>query len=134
MFSLESRLKRLDENSNPIFITEDDCFEWFYILNKYVFDNSLDDLSYFKIGRRRGAWAYYEYEYDTNEQIFTSYGIKMHNRYPNKKFFVDILAHELVHHHQALYNKGRINHGPTFMSWSPKLKQKGIKLSRTYDR
>lgn len=114
--------------------SKNECIEWFHILNENVFDQSLPDLTYIEVGRRRGVWGYYEYEYDEKQSMFKTCGIKLHNRYPDQRFFVEILAHELVHHHQAIYNDGRINHGPTFMSWSPKLRKKGIKLSRTYEK
>ena len=44
-----------------------------------------------------------------------------------KKFFVEVLAHEMVHHWQFM-NDLPTNHGETFQMWDEKLKKRGIKI------
>lgn len=131
-----SKLKKLvEENEQGVYHpTVEDCQEWFDILNEELFDNKLSPVHEIDIRWRRLAYAYYRYVYDDAKPGKEKLSLLMNKRYSSKKFFVEILAHELVHHYQFLYHDKRVNHGPTFMRWHKKLKAKGLKLSRKYVR
>ena len=51
--------------------------------------------------------------------------------YRSKKMFVEVLAHEMVHHYQALHNEP-VGHGPSFYRWRDKLNKKGLQHVRVY--
>lgn len=108
--------------------TEYACKMWFNILNKEVFDNKLTPVDEIDIRWRRLCHAFYEIEYK-KENTRTKIG--MSKKYKSKKFFVEVLAHELVHHYQALYNEP-LGHGPSFVQWSDKFNRKGINLKAVY--
>jgi hypothetical protein len=119
-------------SDNTYETTRDDCLEWFSILNEELFDNKLTPIVDIDIRWRRGAWAYYEYVTDTRKNDYAKLRLCMNKRYTNKKFFVEVLAHELVHHYQFLYNERDVNHGPTFICWVDKFNTKGINLVKSY--
>jgi integrase len=104
----------------------EDCEKWFRILNNVFFNKELPLPTRFEIGRRRKTWGLYECIIDDNNPHLSESVIKMNHRYKSKKFFVEVLAHEMVHHWQ--YVSGNpVNHGSTFGEWSARLEKKGIK-------
>lgn len=113
--------------------TEQDCQDWFNVLNEEIFDNKLAPLDEIDIRWRRGTFAFYECVTDTKNDSFLRTRLCMNKKYKSKQFFVAILAHELIHHYQALYNEP-LGHGPSFFRWSDKLNKKGIKLTKAYDK
>ena len=131
----KSRLaKIMTSNESTIYeTTEQDCQHWFEILNEEIFENKLLPLDEIDIRWRRGTFAFYECVTDTKNASFLRTRLCMNKRYKSKQFFVSILAHELIHHYQALYNEP-LGHGPSFFRWSEKLNKKGIKLTKAYDK
>jgi len=109
--------------------THEDCERWFRILNKELFDNELVPLDEIEIGRRKGVYAIYECYDEVCEGV--QYRLVMKDRYRSKKFFVEVLAHEMVHHYQAL-NDQPLGHGRTFLRWRKRLNEKGLQLVRAY--
>lgn len=110
--------------------TVEDCQFWFKVLNEEVFNGSLLPLDEIDIRWRRGCHAYYACILDdTNGTIVSK--LCMNKRYKTMQFFVEVLAHELIHHHQAIYNEP-VRHGPSFLAWRDKFNKKGINLSRVY--
>lgn len=128
-----SHLERLVENDEENFYEtcQEDCKFWFRILNKEIFDNRLSPITEFVIGRRRGSYAFYEYVFDTEDATYLEAKIFMNSFYRSKKFMVEVLCHEMVHHYQALYDEP-LGHGPSFLRWREKLNQKGLNLRRAY--
>lgn len=107
--------------------TQEDCQKWFRILNNEIFDGKLSPVDKFDIRWRRKSHAYYIYEEsDKNSNIGKCY-IAMNKRYKSKKFFVETLAHEMVHHWQYVTDN-TVNHGNTFQHWIEKCKKRGLKL------
>lgn len=113
--------------------TEQDCREWFDVLNEEIFDNKLSPVDEIDIRWRRGTFAFYECLTDTKDDSFLRTRLCMNKRYKSKQFFVAILAHELIHHYQALHHEP-LGHGPSFFRWSEKLNKKGIKLTKVYEK
>ena len=125
-------LKLMREDTTPLYeTTEEDCLLWIRILNREVFNNQLPPLSEISIGRRRGVHAFYTYITDTKDSEYLYTKISMNKKYKSKQFFVEVLAHELIHHYQAVYNQP-FGHGPSFVAWRDKLNRKGINLIRVY--
>jgi hypothetical protein len=126
-----SQLQKLDEKKK-FDTTVEKCYEWIRILNEEIFDGKLTEILEIDIRWRRKAWAYYEYDEDSKDPTISKLRLLMNKRYRSEKFFVEILAHELIHHYQFLYH-GIVDHGPTFFSWKEKLEQKGLNLAECYD-
>lgn len=128
-----SHLERLMErDEQEIYETTiEDCRFWFNVLNREIFNNKLTPVADFVISRRRGTYALYECVTDTEDEEYIETRIFMNSRYRSKKFMVEVLCHEMVHHYQALYDEP-LGHGPSFLRWRDKLNKKGLNLVRAY--
>lgn len=129
----KSKLQKLiEEDCDQTYeTTHEDCQKWFRILNRELFKNSLDALDEIDIRWRRGSYAYYEAIIDDKDPTYRYTKLHMNKRYKSKKFFVEVLAHELVHHYQFL-TEGTASHGCTFTGWANTFNQKGLRLVRAY--
>lgn len=129
--SLEKLLQSDDVNTYET--TYEDVEKWFRILNREVFDGALREVDEIDIRWRRGTYAYYHYTYeaDPKKPKYEYTKLCMNKRYKSKQFFVEVLAHELVHHYQFI-NGESTSHGPTFCRWSDKFNKKGLKLHKAY--
>lgn len=98
-----------------------DCQKWYQIINREIFKNDLPAYTNFDIRKRRGTWAYFM----PSDEIPYRMGMK----YPNEWFFVNILAHEMVHHWQEVkeYN---VKHNSSFYQWKPIFEEHGLTLKR----
>ena len=67
----------------------------------------------------------------------TLYGtLSITNRFPSKRTFIEVLAHEMVHLHQFLYatppfSYNSVSHGKSFHAWRPTFEKYGLKLRVT---
>jgi len=129
--SKKSKLaKLLHSNENYEYETTiEDCRLWFNVLNREIFNNSLPPLDEIDIRWRRKAHALYDY--DQSKPGYGSARLLMNKRYKSKQFFVEVLAHEMVHHYQYIYNED-IGHGSSFFKWRGKFNKKGLNLVRAY--
>lgn len=109
--------------------TIEDCESWFKILNRELFDNSLPQVHEIDIRWRRGAHAWYDY--DEKKPGTGTSRLLMNKRYKSKQFFVEVLAHEMVHHYQYIYNED-VGHGSSFLKWRDKFNKKGLNLVKVY--
>lgn len=126
----KSKLEKvLHDDSELIYeATIEDCQQWFNVLNREIFDNALPPIQ-IDIRWRRGAYAWYDYDdtrYDPDNAK-----LLMNKRYKSKQFFVEVLAHEMVHHYQYIYNE-TVGHGSSFLKWRGKFNKKGLNLFRAY--
>ena len=128
--SRKSKLAKLLESHDryEYQTTIEDCQKWFNILNRELFDNSLLPVDEIDVRWRRKAHAYYDYD-DRKQNGLCK--LLMNKKYKSKQFFVEVLAHEMVHHYQ--YMNGEImGHGPSFIKWRDKFNKKGLNLVRVY--
>lgn len=109
--------------------TIEDCQEWFNILNRELFSNSLPLVDDIDIRWRRGAYAWYDY--DENEPGTGTCRLLMNKRYKSKQFFVEVLGHEMIHHYQYINNE-EVGHGSSFLKWRDTFNKKGLNLVRAY--
>jgi hypothetical protein len=131
----KSNLERLMESKRADNLYEtsyDDCRKWIRILNQEIFSNSLPPIENIDIRWRRKTFAYYSHIRDTEDPDYKAHMLCMNKRYRSKKFFVEVLAHELVHHYQ-FYNDQPMGHGPSFKKWSKAFNKKGLKLVEAYN-
>lgn len=108
--------------------TEENCRFWFNLLNEELFDGVLPPVPFgFKWLRKR--WAYYEYDDDPEKAIFQLEKIVMHRKYPTKRMFVEVLAHEMVHHWQYKTLGGKkVDHEEEFVEWCIRAKTIGLNI------
>lgn len=119
-------LKELSYDDKRYCPTESDIKIWFNILNEQVFDNKLKPLSRMYVKRYRNVHAFFHYwPKDENQEP----EITMHTTFENKKLFVEILAHEMIHYFQYSYDEP-LGHGPTFWAWRDNLNLKGLELHK----
>lgn len=109
--------------------TIEDCQKWFNILNRELFNNCLPKLDEIDIRWRRKAHAWYDYDDRCAGDGTTR--LLMSRRYKSKQFFIEVLAHEMVHHYQYIYNE-EMGHGSSFFQWRDKFNKKGLNLVRAY--
>ena len=125
--------KLMSDSEEKIYeTTQEDCDRWFRILNREIFNNQLYPVDEIDIRWRRKTFAYYEYHIDDKKPDYQYTKLCMNKRYRSKKFFVEVLAHEMVHHHQFIYGEP-MGHGSSFMRWHHIFNKKGIKLVEQYD-
>lgn len=109
--------------------TYEDCISWFNILNNELFNNELPKIDKIDIRWRRGCHAQYECYVGKRVKYCA---LHMNKKYKSKQFFVEVLAHELVHHYQ--YANGlELNHGESFLNWKTKFSKKGLCLEKGYN-
>ena len=109
--------------------TVEDCQKWFNVLNQELFNSSLPPIDEVDIRWRRKAHAWYDY--DASRPGEGTARLLMNKRYKSKQFFIEVLAHEMVHHYQYIYNE-EMGHGPSFFKWRDKFNKKGLNLVRAY--
>lgn len=102
---------------------------WFRILNRHLFNNTLPPVDEIDIRWRRTAHAWYDY--DDSKPGYGTTRLLLSKRYKSKQFFVEVLAHEMVHHYQYIYNE-TVGHGSSFLKWRGKFNKKGLNLVRAY--
>jgi hypothetical protein len=125
-----------DDNAKavkPYLVTTDECEVWFDIVNKEIFGNTLKPVDKINIKKsvksnKVSRHAYYLCTFGDDDQIKET-SIHMKNKYKSEKFFVEVLAHEMVHHYQIL-NDEPVGHGPTFTKWVEAFNKKGLQLSK----
>lgn len=120
---LLKELKSDDEKFRP---TVEDVREWFDILNEQVFGNKLQPIDEIRIKKLGDFHALFHY-WSKKEQYEPE--LSMNKVFKNKKLFVEILAHEMIHYFQYSYDEP-LGHGPTFWAWSDNLKLKGLTLHK----
>lgn len=100
---------------------------WFNIINKEIFDSKLSPPTNIDIRWRRGTYAYYTFVNDDKDPDYFYSTIHLNKKYRSKRFFVEVLGHEMIHHYQAMYRQP-YGHGPSFKDWTEKFNEKGLRL------
>jgi len=117
-----------DDTEKKTYVTTfEDCVRWFRIINRELFGGVLPNVDVIDIRWRRGSYAFYVY--DDWGDLTT---LAMNKKYKNKQFFVEVLAHEMIHHYQYIFS-GKVDHGVSFFEWQNKFKKKGLNLVIEYD-
>lgn len=123
------RLRNLKENDVKYRPTEEDAWEWFHILNRQLFGNLLKPVEKIFISNHvKYGDVYALYYYNQSKRGDLS-KISISSSFRSEKMFVEILAHEMIHHFQYTYDEP-VGHGPTFFAWRDNLKLKGLGLYR----
>jgi hypothetical protein len=126
----KSKLLKLMKSTekNTYETTQEDCQRWFRVINQEVFSNKLPQIDRIDIRWRRGSHAWYEC-YNGSRKRYSK--LNMNKKYSSKQFFVEVLAHELVHHYQFA-NGIPLSHGESFAEWKERFNKKGLSLQIGY--
>ena len=121
---LATVLKGVDYKK-PYKKTKKNAVMMFNILNYAIFNGKLD-MPTINIRKLRGALG--EYCYDTDDLDIIE--ITLSPKYQNMKHFINVLAHEMVHHYQITIQGDTGNHNRKFYKWRNKFEKMGLELSR----
>lgn len=113
----KSRLKK-ELLLQKFYPTKEITDEWFDIINDEIFNNELSKCEII-IRRLRGDWGYFD-----GSLVLT-------DKFPSKAFFLNILAHEMIHAYQHQFGE-KDHHGASFWAWEPRFKKYGLYLSIGY--
>lgn len=122
------KLLTLESTSIKYRPTVEDAWRWFHILNEQIFGNKLKPVDDIKIVRHYGTHAYYNY-FRKCDEGYPANDMSFYTVFKDEKLFVEILAHEMIHHFQYSYNEP-LGHGPSFWAWRDNLKLKGLTLHK----
>jgi hypothetical protein len=125
-YNYHKLVKSLKNEKGKYRPTMDELNLWFDILNATIFGNKLKPFDKLHIGRPHNAHALFLYwpgEKEKGNQL------KMNKVYDNKKLFVEILAHEMIHLFQFQYDEP-LGHGPSFWVWRDNFNLKGLTLHK----
>ena len=112
------------------------------IINRYVFDNALKQPK-IEQGTLRKAWGYCNWL--DEERNGTSCHIKLMDKWFCSQWFLNTLAHEMVHQYQwdiyrwehldyygrPMYEKSGA-HGPSFYAWRDRFEHYGLNLKISF--
>lgn len=111
------------------------------ICNRYLFDNRLKQ-PYIEQGSRRQTWGFCSWEKEKQE-TGSHCIIKLSDKWFCPQWFVQTLAHEMVHQYQWDITRfedydGRMPesgaHGPSFFMWRDRFDYYGLRLKTSYGR
>jgi SprT-like family len=121
------KLKDLDYSTEKYKPTPEKCWEWFNILNEQIFGGLLEPVKKIFISNHKKYGDVYALYYYNNRKRGKPSKISLCKKFENEKMFVEILAHEMIHHFQYTYGEP-VGHGPSFMAWRENFILKGLKL------
>lgn len=119
-------LRELKDDNVKFRPSVEDLETWFNILNEQIFGNKLEPVKVLRVKYLNKTHAFYNY-WPKKENKDPE--IEMNKYFESKKIFVEILAHEMIHHFQYSYNEP-LGHGPSFWLWSDIFKLKGLTLHK----
>lgn len=100
------------------------------ILNSCIFGNRLKK-PHIIIRNMRDTWALCEGDVYTGHDRFENdpvcHRIIVNDRWPSRKFFVEVLAHEMIHQYQCDH-QNRMDHGKTFWAWKETFEKYNLRL------
>ena len=100
------------------------------ILNNCLFGGVLQKPTII-IRRMPDAWGLCEGDVFTGKDRWTNdpicHRIVVNDEFPSFKFFIEVLAHEMVHQYQCDY-LNRMDHGQTFWHWESKFNRCKLRL------
>ena len=144
---MSSFLKALNE-TDPVGYRprREEVEAWYRFFNRHIFDNRLSRLRKSRspefylvnLNRRKGEryWTWANTCLGFGASGKWMYWLELHKIFPSKKYFLDILAHEMIHlfqiEHEApeFGNKEKHpkswGHGKSFEKWRPKFEKLGL--------
>lgn len=103
------------------------------ILNDCLFEGKLKK-PYIIIRPMKDAWALCEGDIYTGQDRYNydpvCHRIILNDRFPSRKFFIEVLAHEMIHQYQCEF-QNRMDHGQTFWAWKDKFGRHKLRLFKS---
>ena len=129
---IKAHIRRKGENCD-FEITESFALYWWHLLNDVIFDGYLTPPVAFEIKNFRdcGGWCKPHQWNRLNQPHDRRVKIGLLREYWDRKTFLIVLAHEMVHQWEWL-NYENMTHGPKFFQWRDTLKLYNIVLTRRY--
>lgn len=103
-----------------------DIEQWFDILNEELFDCKLPPIDKIHIMKDYQHHALYRCKKQNGDARTR---LTMDVSFKDKKTFVEVLAHEMIHHFQFHFDEP-LGHGPSFWAWKDNFLLKGLKLKK----
>lgn len=122
------KLKSLEYDRVKYKTTVESAWEWFHIINEQIFGGLLEPVDKIFISNHKGYDVYALYYFNHRKRGEPS-KISFCKTFSCEKMFVEVLAHEMIHHFQYTYGEP-LGHGPSFLAWRDNFKLKGLKLYR----
>lgn len=122
-----SKVKRLMEEFGEFEVTETEFWYWFHTLNEEVFEGVVPQPHLIETCMDEDKWAYVA-TMDVDEILVVGLYIRTH--YENKRQFVEVLAHEMVHLWQIMVNGDTGNHNKHFYGWRDRFEMFNLNLRR----
>ena len=123
-------LKELKYEPKPYKPTPRSCKKWFNILNQQLFGNKLPPVNEMHVTFLWDDHGNYTY-YSPKDPLYPRTKITLDDIFINKKVFVEVLAHEMIHHFQFIHYEP-MGHGPTFEAWRDNLDRKSTRLNSSH--
>jgi SprT-like family protein len=110
-----------------------DVRKWAGVLNEVVFDGQVPKFRYVHIKTKRGQYGACQpmIEPNTSER---SCQLEMDEKFYSFRFFLSILAHEMIHCYQWIVTGEKPHHGKSFKAWKDKLESNKIPLRIFYHK
>lgn len=121
----KKRIKRASHDDSTIIeVTERKVQFWFNVINTAIFNNRLPKFHEIEIGYFKDFHAMCECDDVT-------YTLKIKSKFENRKRFVEVIVHEMIHLYEWVeYHK--MTHGKDFFEWKNKLKKYNLDLYKKY--
>ena len=142
--TLIRKMKDRSDDKKIYATTEQDIRDWFDIINTAVFQGRIPGVfSRIRIVRQRETWAHYT-GHNTGvskslQEKLDGIGIvsdlSISKKFPNIRGFINVLAHEMIHHYQfecehERFDPTNISHGQSFWKWKNRFRKYGLNLQR----
>lgn len=121
-FKCKKKIRDAINSDYSVIVTKRKVQLWFNILNYLFFKNQLPKFTEIEISRFKTYHAMCECdEKDGSNKLFIS------EKFENKKRFVEVMLHEMIHLHDfVMYRK--MTHGKKFFEWKKNLEKYGLDL------
>lgn len=130
---LIAEMRQVIRDKEPYRATRKELDIWFKKLNQEVFSNKLKNFRKIKFTEMRTCWAITNgvvvwSKHSTKKKQILHTDLVLRRTFPNKKTFIEVVAHEMVHHYQWCFGDRTDVHGKTFLEWKEPLEKHHIKL------
>lgn len=120
------KFKQALKQKDTFLVTDRKVIVWFNIFNQAIFNEGLPRFHQLKLIESKIPY-YGMCEITSDEE----YVLELQEKFPNKKLFLEILIHEMIHLHDFL-KYGKMSHGSKFLKWRKILNRFGLELKRLY--
>ncbi len=125
-------VRKLSRAKEPFKPTKKKLWYWFNKINAEVFEGKLKKFRKVQFLKCRTMWAIsygVQIWSKTKKKQYLHTDLIIKDSFRTEKQFVDVLAHEMVHHWQWSHSEAGMTHGQTFWMWKEALEKHNIILT-----